>query len=85
MPWTSMGPEKRDHKLAYAEEQFRAVLHSTDPQGETTSWVEGPYVKPHTATARITYWKNNYEKNPKRSGWKIDGHVEMCEMKWRSR
>jgi hypothetical protein len=53
---------------------FRAVTVT-----KTGRYVEGPYSKPGTARARVSYWKRRFRMSP---GYWVDGWIERAETKW---
>jgi len=77
-------PVKKNQGPSSASKLYRAVIHFTDPDGILVTRHEGLYEKEHVANARITFWKNHAQKDPKFDGWKVDGHAEVCDMIWRS-
>lgn len=82
MPYEHGQPVKKNQGPASAPQLFRAVIHFTDPDGVTRTRYEGLYEKPHVANARVTFWNNRAETDPKFAGWKVDGHPEICQMTW---
>lgn len=60
---------------------YRAVITSTNRDGTTSTWYEGPYATAGAARGRVTFWTNHLT-DPDTGKSRATGHVEQAVTTW---
>jgi hypothetical protein len=66
---------------------FRAVVTSTNRDGKTSTWHEGPYGSIGAARARVSFWTNHLQDYDDETGEptgtsRASGYVERGTVSW---